>query len=108
IVQAYGWTAVGAKTQEAVYIEGTDNPGTWSQCGGTTGACNSPCAGIIPSIPCNNVWHIVPTTGSMSKASGAERPDGLPTRRVTAISNMTSLYDSYVPACTSGARLFGY
>src|SRR5437867_7940198 len=106
VIEAYGWTAVGAKTQESVYIEGTGPPGTgstlgWTQCS----TCSSgTCVGVTGV--CNEVWYTKPATSGMSLASGAQRPDGLPTRRVLSLAGLTSQFDSYVPGSTSGATLF--
>src|SRR5437867_10208363 len=106
VVEAYGWTAVGAKTQESVYIEGTGPPGTGSTLGWTQ--CSTCSAGTCVGVTgvCNEVWYTKPATSGMSLASGAQRPDGKPTRRVLSLAALTNQFDSYVPASTSGATLF--
>jgi len=98
ILEANGWTASGAATEEAVYIDGTDDPasfsGTWTACSGSAGSCNAPCAGLSASFACNTVWYVNPG-GSMDLALYAQKPDGSMTPRMSTIGGIAAQYDSY-------------
>lgn len=106
IIQANGWTAVGAGTQETVYLEGTADPGAWTQCVWGGASCNAPCAGLTTQAICQGTWY-VDAPSPMNLSIGAEKPDGTPTPRQTALANITAQYQSY-SAETAVGNLFVY
>jgi hypothetical protein len=85
IIQPYGYPS----SPETVFIDGTADPGTWTQCS----VCNS---GVCNGVPgtCSETWWIV-GSGTHDKAEGAQKSDGTPTFRVTAIGNMTNATAGY-------------
>lgn len=108
VIQNFGYDGT-LGSGEAVYIEGTDSPGTWNQCTDCSGSGD--CPGVTGN--CGDVWWIVPSTSFMSRAIGAQRPDGSPTYRLrttctplsSCLSSLTSQFMSY-SAQTTGTKLY--
>ena len=104
IIQAYGWTAIGAGTQETVYIEGVAASGSnamlgWTQCT----VCNSGTCNGVPGT-CGDVWWTDLNAtghpaGNMTRCVFAVQPNGKPTvRQVAGVigpENVINQYDSF-------------
>lgn len=95
IIQAYGWTAVGAQTEERVIIQGDDSSVTWVQC--------STCAsGICSGVPgtCGHTYYVVGAE-NYTNPRFAVQADGSPTVQVATAAAMTNATSGYVTArCT--------
>lgn len=108
-VEASGWTAIGAATQELVYIDGGLAPNGTSTCsGGNCGwtQCPSDCSGSCVGIPsvagtCADVWYVSSLSSPMNRESNAIKPDGTITYRVNTINEFTNANAFYNPKVCS-------
>jgi len=109
IIQASGWTAIGAETEEAVYTDFIAAPGSggtlgWTQC---SNCSSGTCAGIPGT--CNEVWWTDKNASGhpsgMDRVEWAVRPDGKTTYQEVAVGDLDQQYDSYSDGTTT-ATLF--
>jgi hypothetical protein len=90
-VEAYNWTAIGARTEELVIQEGTSGPVTWTQCSNCHTGGN--CPGVNNSAngaACTDVWKTSTSVGEMARTA-----QGSPTYRVTSINDLSNAHAGY-------------
>lgn len=88
-IQGYGWTAVGAGTQEAVYIDGTGVAGTagtsgWTQCTWDGSACDCDAGHLNisghTSGSCAEIWYtdklVAGRASGTNRSIWAQQPNG--------------------------------
>ena len=90
IISAYGWTAVGARTEEKVIQHGGDAK-TWIQCSdcSSTGSCPNVNSGA-GGVSCSEVYKVA-TTGTFA-LSGL----GIPTYKVSGVTDMGNAHAGYI------------
>ncbi len=101
VIEAYGWTAVGARTQEQVFIDATVAPGTnptvgWTQCLSCPAGSGAPSGTTCPGVPgvCSDVWYVNGST-SFTRVEGAVKPLGEPAYRVKTVAELTNSNAGY-------------
>lgn len=96
IIQAYGWTAIGARTQEAAILDLTGPiPGGWTACTSCPTGGTQPSAGVCPGVPataCAETWYATTASGSgcMGRFEGIEKATGELAYAVGTASDLTN------------------
>jgi uncharacterized repeat protein (TIGR01451 family) len=88
VIEASGWTAVGAGTQETVYLENTlpaSGGGAWTAC--------TDCSAGSANVACQNIPGTCGNVYTSTSGVGAVKADGTPCHHETSAANVIDQYD---------------
>lgn len=102
IIQANGWTADGAATQETVYTQAVKTlaSGDWTECI-WTGTCDCGAIGDGSQTACTQTWAHTKSGDGANRVYWGVKPDYSITPRKATLGAMTAQYDADNPDGTS-------